>query len=376
MTKKSFSPIPITQSEATAPEIDMEGLVANIHIWARELGFQQIGITEAKIPESDIKHLEAWLDKGYHGDMAYMEQRKELRANPGQLHSGVLRVISARMDYLPADTETVKLLNEPEKAYVSRYALGRDYHKLIRKRLTHLGKQIEAAVGEHSYRAFVDSAPVMERTLAKQAGLGWVGKHSLILNRKAGSFFFLGELFTNIPLPVDAPYEDSHCGRCSSCIDKCPTKAIVAPYQVDARRCISYLTIENKGSIPEELRPLMGNRIYGCDDCQLFCPWNRFAKPTGEKDFQPRHQLDATDLVVLFNWSEEQFLERTAGSPIRRAGFDSWLRNIAVALGNAPTNKEIVAALKKRLSYPSEMVKEHIQWALRQHDSRLPLIIQ
>ncbi|USE37221.1 tRNA epoxyqueuosine(34) reductase QueG [Endozoicomonas sp. SCSIO W0465] len=346
----------------------MEQLVENIRTWARELGFQEIGITEAKIPDHDVKHLEAWLDKGYHGDMAYMARHRELRAQPEQLHPGSLRVISARMDYLPADTETVKLLNEPEKAYVSRYALGRDYHKLIRKRLTQLGQQIETAVGEHGYRAFVDSAPVMERPLAQQAGLGWMGKHSLILNRQAGSFFFLGELFTNLPLPVDKPYEKNHCGRCTSCMDKCPTQAIVAPYQVDARRCISYLTIENKGPIPEALRPLMGNRIYGCDDCQLACPWNRFAKPTLEQDFQPRHHLDSSDLVELFNWSEAQFLERTAGSPIRRAGYESWLRNIAVALGNAPgSDSIIIAALKSRLDYPSELVQEHIQWALEQH---------
>ncbi len=359
----------LTTLTDSSPAPDMEKLVEKIRTWARELGFQEIGITEAKIPDSDLKHLESWLDKGYHGDMAYMSQHRELRAHPDQLHPGSLRVISARMDYLPADTETVKLLNEPEKAYVSRYALGRDYHKLIRKRLTQLGKQIEAAAGDHGYRAFVDSAPVMERPLAQQAGLGWMGKHSLILNRQAGSFFFLGELFTNLPLPVDKPYENNHCGRCTSCIDKCPTQAIVAPYQVDARRCISYLTIENKGSIPVELRPLMGNRIYGCDDCQLACPWNRFAKPTQEKDFQPRHHLDASDLVDLFNWSEEQFLERTAGSPIRRAGYESWLRNIAVALGNATTNETIITALKGRLDYPSELVQEHIQWALEQHAS-------
>ncbi|MGB0361370.1 MAG: tRNA epoxyqueuosine(34) reductase QueG, partial [Endozoicomonas sp.] len=313
------------------------------------------------------KHLKTWLEKGYHGDMEYMEQHMTLRANPGQLHPGALRVISVRMDYLPAETETVKLLNEPEKAYISRYALGRDYHKLIRKRLTQLGKQIEAEAGNHGFRAFVDSAPVMERPIAQQAGLGWMGKHSLIISRQAGSFFFLGELFTNLPLPVDKPYETNHCGRCTSCIDKCPTGAIVGPYQVDARRCISYLTIENKGSIPEELRSLMGNRIYGCDDCQLACPWNRFAKPTKESDFQPRHHLDTSDLVDLFSWTEEQFLDRTAGSPIRRAGYESWLRNIAVALGNAPASKEIALVLQSRLRYPSEMVQEHVRWALQQH---------
>ncbi len=366
MSEQSSLQSTLTTLTDSSPAPDMENLVDKIRIWARELGFQEVGIAEAKVPESDIQHLSNWLKKGYHGDMAYMTQHKELRAHPDQLHPGSLRVISARMDYLPADTETVKLLNEPDKAYVSRYALGRDYHKLVRKRLTQLGKQIEAAVGEHGYRAFVDSAPVMERPLAQQAGLGWMGKHSLILNRQAGSFFFLGELFTNLPLPVDKPYDTNHCGRCTSCIDQCPTQAIVAPYQVDARRCISYLTIENKGPIPEELRPLMGNRIYGCDDCQLACPWNRFAKPTQESDFQPRHHLDASDLVELFNWSEAQFLERTAGSPIRRAGYDSWLRNIAVALGNAPTDKTIISALQNRLNHPSGLVREHIVWALNQ----------
>lgn len=347
----------------------MENLVDQIRTLAGELGFQGVGITEARIPESDIRQLESWLAEGYHGDMAYMTRHKTLRTHPEQLHPGVVRVISVRMDYLPADTETVKVLNKPEKAYISRYALGRDYHKLIRKRLTLLGRQIEAAAGDHGYRAFVDSAPVMERPLAQQAGLGWMGKHSLILNRQAGSFFFLGELFTNLPLPVDKPYANSHCGRCTSCMDTCPTGAIVAPYRVDARRCISYLTIENRGSIPEALRPRMGNRIYGCDDCQLACPWNRFAKPAREEDFQPRHRLDASDLVDLFNWSEAEFLERTAGSPIRRIGYDSWLRNLAVALGNAPTDETLISVLQRRLSYPSELVREHIRWALAQHYS-------
>ena len=338
-----------------------------IHTWARELGFQDIGISEAQIPETDIQHLRAWLAKGYHGDMAYMAERLTLRAQPEQLHPGVIRIISVRMDYLPADTDMVKRLNQPEKAYVSRYALGRDYHKLIRKRLTLLGQKIEREVGEHGYRAFVDSAPVMERPLAQQAGLGWMGKHSLIINRQAGSFFFLGELFTNLPLPVDQPLGQSHCGRCTACMDKCPTGAIVAPYQVDARRCISYLTIENRGAIPVPLRPLMGNRIFGCDDCQLACPWNRFARPTTESDFQPRHNLHISNLVELFNWTEAQFLERTAGSPIRRAGFDNWLRNLAVALGNAPTSDGVISALQGHLDDCSVLVREHIHWALAQH---------
>ncbi|WP_448218862.1 tRNA epoxyqueuosine(34) reductase QueG [Endozoicomonas sp. 2B-B] len=347
---------------------DYQKLADDIRLWARHLGFQHVGITEARIPERDKKQFQQWLDQGLHGDLAYMERHKELRCHPEKLHEGVIRVISARMDYLPAETETIKILNEPEKAYVSRYALGRDYHKLIRKRLTQLGKKIEAVAPNHGYRAFVDSAPVMERPLAQQAGLGWMGKHSLIINRKAGSFFFLGELFTNLPLPTDEPYEKNHCGRCTACMNVCPTQAIVEPYKVDARKCISYLTIENSGPIPEELRSKMGNRIFGCDDCQLTCPWNRFARHTQETDFQPRHHLDNSDLADLFLWTEEEFLERTAGSPIRRAGFECWLRNLAVGLGNAPTTDKVMSALHQRQNYPSELVKEHVQWALKQHN--------
>ena len=366
MSEPTSPLIPLTDTSSPQSEA-MAVLREKIRTWARELGFQAIGISEAKIPKQHIQHLRDWLAKGYHGDMTYMAERVALRAQPEQLHPGVVRIISARMDYLPADTEMVKVLNQPEKAYVSRYALGRDYHKLIRKRLTLLGQKIESEVGEHGYRAFVDSAPVLERPLAQQAGLGWMGKHSLIINRQAGSFFFLGELFTNLPLPLDQPYGQSHCGRCSACMDQCPTRAIVAPYQVDARRCISYLTIENRGAIPEPLRPLMGNRIFGCDDCQLACPWNRFARPTAESDFQPRHNLHISDLVALFNWTEAQFLERTAGSPIRRAGFDNWLRNIAVALGNAPTSNAVIAVLQGRLNGASALVSEHIHWALARH---------
>lgn len=351
-------------------DINLSQLVEQIRQWARELGFQEIGITKAQVPEQDQQHLQEWLKQGLHGDLEYMERHKDLRCAPETLHPGVTRVISARMDYLPADTETVKILGEPEKAYVSRYALGRDYHKLIRKRLTQLGKKIEDAVGEHGYRAFVDSAPVMERPLAQQAGLGWMGKHTLIINREAGSFFFLGELFTNLPLPVDAPYEKNHCGRCQACMDVCPTGAIVEPYKVDARKCISYLTIENSGPIPIELRHMMGNRVFGCDDCQLTCPWNRFAKPTRESDFQPRHHLDNSELAGLFMWTEAEFLERTAGSPIRRAGYECWLRNLAVALGNAPTTEKIMNALQQRQDYPSKLVQEHVLWAIEQHHSR------
>ena len=348
-------------------EVDVQQMADHIRQWSRELGFQAVGITKAEIPPGEMERFQAWLDKGFNGELDYMARNVELRANPALLHPGAIRVISVRMDYLSGDIDTVKILGEPEKAYISRYALGRDYHKVIRKRLTQLGKKVEETAGEHGYRAFVDSAPVMERPLAQQAGLGWVGKHSLIINPEAGSFFFLGELFTNLLLPIDEPYEENHCGKCSACLKRCPTQAIVAPYQVDARRCISFLTIENSGSIPEELRPLMGNRVFGCDDCQLICPWNRFAKSTVESDFRPRHQLDSSDLADLFLWTEEQFLERTAGSAIRRAGFECWLRNLAVGLGNAPTTGKVIAALEARKDHPSELVREHVDWAINQH---------
>lgn len=357
-------------------KINIQQIAENIRQWSRELGFQAVGFTRAEVPAAETDRFQAWLDKGFNGELDYMARNVDLRANPALLHPGAVRVISVRMDYLPENTSAVKILGEPEKAYVSRYALGRDYHKLIRKRLTLLGKRIEDAAGDHGYRAFVDSAPVMERPLAQQAGLGWVGKHSLIINRQAGSFFFLGELFTNLPLPVDEPYTESHCGKCSACMKRCPTAAIVAPYQVDARRCISFLTIENRGSIPEALRSLMGNRVFGCDDCQLICPWNRFAKHTGETDFQPRHQLDNSDLADLFLWTEDEFLERTAGSAIRRAGFECWLRNLAVGLGNASTSDKVLSALHSRSDHPSEMVREHVQWALQQHPHNRELMLQ
>lgn len=347
--------------------LDLEQIAEQIKRWCRELGFHGVGITEAKIPEKHMRDLQSWLDNGYNADLDYMARNLELRTDPALLHPGAMRIISVRMEYLPENTSVVKILGNPEKAYISRYAMGRDYHKVIRKRLTQLGKRIEEACGDHGYRAFVDSAPVMERPLAQQAGLGWVGKHSLVINKEAGSFFFLGELFTNLPLPVDKPYEEEHCGKCSACLQRCPTGAIVAPYKVDARRCISYLTIENSGSIPEELRPLMGNRVFGCDDCQLVCPWNRFAKNTQENDFQPRHHLDSSDLADLLLWAEEEFLERTAGSAIRRAGYECWLRNIAVGLGNAPSTEKVISALQARLDYPSELVQEHVRWALEQH---------
>jgi len=271
------------------------------------------------------------------------------------------------MDYLPSPDSPKEALTDREGAYVTRYALGRDYHKLIRKRLAQLAAKIDEAVSGYDYRAFVDSAPVLERALAQRAGLGWIGKNNMLIHPKAGSFFFLGEIFTSAPLPVDAPFETDHCGSCSACLDLCPTDAFAGPHKLDARRCISYLTIELKGSIPEELRPLMGNRVFGCDDCQLVCPWQKFSKPTDEKDFQPRHGLDNSSLAELFLWTEEQFLKRTEGSAIRRTGYEGWLRNLAVGLGNAPSTIPVIEALKKRADHPSEMVREHVQWALRRH---------
>jgi len=306
-------------------------LAADIKRWGQEIGFQQVGITDTDLGKYQ-ENFQAWLAQHFHGEMHYMAAHGSKRYQPDELVPGTLRVISVRMDYLPADTDIPKVLQNPHVGYISRYALGRDYHKLIRKRLQQLAEKISAHIGEFGYRAFADSAPVLEKPLAEKAGLGWVGKHTNLLNRQAGSWFFLGEIYTDLPLPIDEPVKN-HCGTCQACIDVCPTAAIIGPYQLDARRCISYLTIELRGSIPVELRPLMGNRIYGCDDCQLMCPWNRFAKPTQEKDFQPRHGLSSAQLVDLFNWTEEEFLQKTAGSAIRRIGYECWLRNIAVALG-------------------------------------------
>ena len=352
----------------TSP-LDLATLAASIKEWARELGFQQAGICEPQLDEQEA-HLQRWLDAGYHGEMDYMAAHGNKRSRPAELVPGTLRVISLRMDYLPGDTRMSQRLAQPEQAYVSRYALGRDYHKLIRKRLQQLAERIQQAIGPFGFRAFVDSAPVLERAIARQAGLGWVGKHSLILNRRAGSWFFLGELFVDVPLPVDTPLDSEHCGRCTACLDICPTQAFVAPYVLDARRCISYLTIELKGPIPEALRPLIGNRVFGCDDCQIVCPWNRFARPSEQSDFQPRHGLDNSSLAELFLWSEEEFLQRTEGSPLRRAGYQRWLRNLAVGLGNAPSTIPVLQALLARQDDPSELVREHVAWALRQHAER------
>jgi len=347
----------------TQPEIDFNRLARRIKRWGAELGFQQVGVTDTDLSDAE-RHLDRWLALGRHGEMGYMRRHGRKRTRPAELVPGTLRIISARMDYLPQEPDPSEILEDPSAAFVSRYALGRDYHKLLRRRLEGLARRIVSEVGPFGYRAFVDSAPVMEKAIAAKAGLGWIGKHSNLLHRDAGSWFFLGELYTDLPLPIDAPVEE-HCGSCRACLDICPTRAIVAPYQVDARRCISYLTIELKGSIPESLRPLMGNRIYGCDDCQQVCPWNRFATPSDENDFAPRHGLDRATLLTLFGWSEADFLNRTEGSAIRRIGYLRWLRNLAVALGNAQRDPAIIAALEGRRDHPDATVREHVAWALQ-----------
>ncbi len=347
----------------------LRALAAQIRVWGGELGFQQIGITGIDLAPDEAR-LDDWLRQGRHGDMDYMERHGRKRSRPADLFPGTVTVISARMDYLPpevADAETV--LADRDAAYVSRYALGRDYHKVLRRRLQRLADRIVTAAGPLSYRAFVDSAPVLEKALARNAGLGWIGKHTNLINREAGSWFFLGEIYTDLPLPGDAPSTE-HCGTCRECLDVCPTRAIVAPWELDARRCISYLTIEHVGSIPLEFRVPMGNRIYGCDDCQLCCPWNKFARITAEPDFRARHGLDQRSLVDLFLWSEEEFLEHTEGSAIRRIGHERWLRNLAVALGNAPTSRSVVGALESQRAHPSALVREHVDWALEHHRHR------
>ncbi len=343
--------------------IDYPALARRIKRWGQELGFGAVGISDTDLSEAE-QYLRAWLDKGYHGEMDYMQRHGNKRTRPAELVPGTLRVVSVRMDYRPPAEDSDTVLQNPATAFISRYALGRDYHKLLRSRLKRLTQRIEEAVGEFGYRVFTDSAPVMEKAIAQKAGLGWIGKHSNLLSREAGSWFFLGEIYTDLPLPTDSPVTD-HCGDCRDCLDICPTGAIVAPYQVDARRCISYLTIELHGPIPESLRPLMGNRIYGCDDCQLCCPWNRFARDTMEADFLPRHGLDTATLIELFAWDEATFLKKTEGSAIRRIGHERWLRNIAVALGNAGTAKAR-AALVARRDHPSLLVREHVAWALEQ----------
>lgn len=345
-----------------AESTDYQALAINIKRWGKALGFQDVGIADIDLSQHRAA-LQSWLDKNYHGEMEYMARHADLRTRPDHLHPGSVRAICVRMDYLPKGARFAQVLKDSRLGYVSRYALGRDYHKLMRKRLKQLGDKIKAEFDDADFRPFVDSAPILERPLALKAGLGWTGKHTLILDAQDGSWFFLGELLINLPLPVDTPQEEK-CGKCTACITICPTQAIVEPYLLDARRCISYLTIELKGAIPEEFRRPMGNRIYGCDDCQLICPWNRYATPTDEKDFHPRSKLHAPELLDLWAWTEAEFLDHTAGSPIRRIGHERWLRNIAVALGNAPASADIVSALQQRSGSVSDMVQEHIDWAL------------
>lgn len=367
----------MTNPSSSAPYLRLS---QQIKQWGRELGFQQVGIASAD-PQEHRHHLEKWLKKGYHGEMEWMQTHQAQRNNPGHLVPQALRVISLRMDYLPSSTQQIATLKNADKAYISRYALGRDYHKLIRKRIAQLGKKIEAyCTDDHELRQsiqqstqnsiqqrpFVDSAPVLEKAFGEQAGLGWIGKHTVLIHPQAGSWFFLGELITNLPLIMDTDRIQNQCGDCEACLKVCPTDAFVAPYQLDASRCISYLTIELKGAIPEAFREPIGNRVFGCDDCQLICPWNKFAKPTKEKDFSPRHQLDNSDLLALFLWSEDTYLRNTEGSPIRRIGYERWLRNLAIGLGNARPSPEIIHALEQRQHFPSQLVQEHISWALQQ----------
>jgi len=346
--------------------IDFSHLATEIKQWGKSLGFQGIGITDTDLSDAETRLLN-WLNIGRHGEMEYMERHGNRRSRPAELQPGTVRVISARMDYLPQEAAAnQRVLEDPALGFVSRFALGRDYHKVLRSRLQKLAERITHRVGSFQYRAFTDSAPVLEKALAEKAGLGWIGKHTNLIDQNGGSWFFLGELYTDLPLPVDSP-ATNHCGTCRACLDVCPTQAIVGPYELDARRCISYLTIELHGSIPEGLRPLIGNRIYGCDDCQMVCPWNRFAQVTTETDFAVRHQLDAAELIKLFAWSQTDFLHYTEGSAIRRIGYERWLRNIAVALGNCPTQSAVVAALRSRLDDASDLVREHVRWALGRH---------
>ncbi len=347
-------------------EIDCRQFAATIKGWGLELGFQEVSITDIDLSQYQ-QYLESWIERNYHGAMSYMAENHQKRCHPEQLVPGTIRVVCVRMDYALNSNDSLQSMANTGKAYVSRYARGRDYHKLIRKRLQKLAARIEKVAGPFGYRAFVDSAPVLERALAEKSGMGWIGKNTMLINKKAGSWFFLGELFTDLPLPTDDQVSD-HCGSCKACIDVCPTRAFVKPNLLDATRCISYLTIELRTSIPVEFREAMGNRIFGCDDCQMVCPWNKFSRETKEKDFTPRHKLDDVQLLELFGWSEQDFLQRTEGSPIRRIGYQCWLRNIAIALGNAPSSSEVVAALQARLHNSSEMVSEHIQWALCKHD--------
>ncbi len=348
--------------------MDYTALAIKIKEWGKELGFQAVGIADINLHAAE-EHLLEWLAQGFHGEMDYMAKHGAKRSRPAELIPGTLRVISVRMDYFPPSVkDTWEVVEDGSRAFISRYALGRDYHKVLRNRLEKLTEKIRTEVRDFSYRVFTDSAPVMEVELAYKARLGWRGKHTLLLSRGHGSWFFLGELYTDLPLPIDEP-EPDHCGTCKACIQVCPTQAIIAPYKLDARRCISYLTIELKSSIPLELRPLIGNRIYGCDDCQMVCPWNRFAHKSLEPDFAARHGLDNVALTELFGWNEETFKQKFAGSAIYRIGHEQWLRNIAVALGNAPNSIEVLAALQARAQDASPLVREHVAWALERQRS-------
>lgn len=333
---------------------------------AQQLGFQKTGVADTDL-EDDSAYLDRWLQLNRHGQMQYMSRHGTRRSRPAELVPGTVRVITARMDYLPETREQASaVLAQADSAYIARYALGRDYHKLMRKRLAKLAEWLCSRIETTRYRVFVDSAPVLERALARKSGLGWVGKHTNLLDREDGSWFLLGEIYTNLPLPCDQPVSE-HCGSCRACIDVCPTQAIVAPYELDARRCISYLTIEQKGAIPVEFRTAIGNRVFGCDDCQLVCPWNRYASITAEDDFKARHGLDSASLTALFKWTEQEWSQKTEGSPLRRPGYEGWRRNIAVALGNAPSTTEVIEALREAADDSSELVREHVLWALEQH---------
>jgi epoxyqueuosine reductase len=346
-----------------APHIDLEEVKRELAARAAALGFAALGVAHIEIPE-DERHLLTWLAAGYHGEMDYMERHGVMRSRPQQLAPGTVRVVSARMDYWPAGAATPEaVLADATLGYVSRYALGRDYHKILRRALATLAQQLAQRIGPFGYRVCVDSAPVLEKAHARNAGLGWIGKHTNLIARDAGSYFFLGEILTDLALPVDEP-ASAHCGTCAACIPACPTGAIVAPYRLDARRCISYLTIEHKSAIPVELRPAIGNRIFGCDDCQLVCPWNKFARAAAHPDFKVRHNLDTKALTKFFGWTEAQWEERMRGSAIHRLGFERFSRNVAVALGNAPASDEVMQALEERRTDPSPMVREHVEWAL------------
>ena len=371
MIRMSQTQEPLNKDAAKEPAksaVDYAMLAAAIKAWGRELGFGAVGVADCDLAIAE-KRLADWLAKGFHGEMDYMARHGTRRSRPQELVPGTLRVISVRLDYqhqADAGAEAWGVIADADKAYIARYALGRDYHKVLRGRLQTLADRIQAEVGAFGHRVFVDSAPVMEVEIATRAGLGWRGKHTLLLSREAGSLFFLGEIYTDLPLPIDVPLAE-HCGSCTKCIDVCPTQAIVGPRELDARRCISYLTIELKGSIPVALRPLIGNRVYGCDDCQLVCPWNKYAQVSAEPDFRVRHGLDNAQLADLFAWTEREFLERTAGSAIHRIGYERWSRNLAVGLGNAPSGEVTLMALRSREEDPSALVREHVAWALARH---------